>query len=140
MAQGFEEIWTNSNVSSNFAKEGLTNNITTFEPTCNSKTNYYLWSGPKMDVPKSLIAHLESLIITNAMQVSWLMTLKKKWKEMGEGCKEWMGCINTIFFVISNVETFVGEVYETQASIVFQCFKVGASDQPFKLHKVGHHR
>jgi hypothetical protein len=63
------KIWTNSNVSSNLAKEGLINNITTFEPTCNSKKSY-LWNGPKIVVPKSLIAHHESLIITNTMQVS----------------------------------------------------------------------
>jgi hypothetical protein len=49
-----------------------------------------------------------------------------------------MGCINTIFYAISNVETFVGEVYETQTSIVFWHFKVGASDQPFKLQEIGH--
>ncbi len=58
---------------------------------------------------------------------------------MGKGCKEWMGCINKIFYAISNVETFVGEVYETQASIVFWHFKVEASDQPFKLQEIGHH-
>jgi hypothetical protein len=50
-----------------------------------------------------------------------------------------MGCINKIFYAISNVETFVGEVYETQASIVFWHFEVEANDQPFKLQEIGHH-
>jgi hypothetical protein len=49
-----------------------------------------------------------------------------------------MGCIKTIFYAISNVETFVGEVYETRASTVFRHFKVGVGDQPFKLQEVGH--